>query len=241
MSSGPGRSPGARSPCVAAPPRSAAVVTTLTQFRPDFHPRIGAGARRAPRRRRRSDVVPHLRPRPAERPHRLDPRGGSGRRARRPLARRLPRLAEVRALRRRAAAAHGAGRGRRPGDGDADRASSTCSRGSSRSRYPILGAFAFETSGYSKLSDWPGGGVVGVHGTNTPWLIGPGRLARLRAPSQQRRPRAAQARPRRARRSRSSRPSGVYAARAASKAYASIGIGRERPLAAGAGRSCRTT
>ena len=40
------------------------------------------------------------------------------------------------------------------------------------SRYPILGAFAFETSGYSKLSDWPGGGVVGVHGTNTPWLIG---------------------------------------------------------------------
>jgi lipoprotein-anchoring transpeptidase ErfK/SrfK len=39
-------------------------------------------------------------------------------------------------------------------------------------RYPILGAFAFETSGYSKLSDWPGGGVVGVHGTNTPELIG---------------------------------------------------------------------
>jgi lipoprotein-anchoring transpeptidase ErfK/SrfK len=39
-------------------------------------------------------------------------------------------------------------------------------------RYPVLGAFAFETSGYSKLSDWPGGGVVGVHGTNTPWLIG---------------------------------------------------------------------
>ncbi len=40
------------------------------------------------------------------------------------------------------------------------------------SQYPILGAFAFETSGYSKLSDWPGGGVVGVHGTDTPWLIG---------------------------------------------------------------------
>ena len=39
-------------------------------------------------------------------------------------------------------------------------------------QYPVLGAFAFETSGYSKLSDWPGGGVVGVHGTNTPWLIG---------------------------------------------------------------------
>ena len=37
---------------------------------------------------------------------------------------------------------------------------------------PVLGAFAFQTSGYSKLSDWPGGGVVGVHGTNTPQLIG---------------------------------------------------------------------
>ena len=40
------------------------------------------------------------------------------------------------------------------------------------SQYPILGAYAFEKSGYSKLSDWPGGGVVGVHGTDTPWLIG---------------------------------------------------------------------
>jgi lipoprotein-anchoring transpeptidase ErfK/SrfK len=39
-------------------------------------------------------------------------------------------------------------------------------------QYPILGAYAFETSGYSKLSEWPGGGVVGVHGTNSPWLIG---------------------------------------------------------------------
>ena len=36
----------------------------------------------------------------------------------------------------------------------------------------ILGAFAFETSAYSKLSDWPGGGVVGVHGTYWPWLLG---------------------------------------------------------------------
>ncbi len=38
--------------------------------------------------------------------------------------------------------------------------------------WEVLGAYAFETSGYSKLSDWPGGGVVGVHGTNTPDLIG---------------------------------------------------------------------
>jgi lipoprotein-anchoring transpeptidase ErfK/SrfK len=28
----------------------------------------------------------------------------------------------------------------------------------------FLGVFAFETSAYSKLSDWPGGGVVGLHG-----------------------------------------------------------------------------
>jgi lipoprotein-anchoring transpeptidase ErfK/SrfK len=38
--------------------------------------------------------------------------------------------------------------------------------------YPILGAFAFATSAYSALSDWPDGGIVGVHGTNTPALIG---------------------------------------------------------------------
>ena len=36
------------------------------------------------------------------------------------------------------------------------------------------GPFAFGTSAYSVLSDWPGGGVVGIHGTNAPQLI-PGR------------------------------------------------------------------
>ena len=41
-------------------------------------------------------------------------------------------------------------------------------------RLKRLGAYAFQTSGYSKLSDWPGGGVVGVHGTNEPNLV-PGR------------------------------------------------------------------
>jgi lipoprotein-anchoring transpeptidase ErfK/SrfK len=39
-------------------------------------------------------------------------------------------------------------------------------------RAPILGAYAFETSAYSKLSDWPGGGIVGIHGTPMPWLLG---------------------------------------------------------------------
>jgi hypothetical protein len=36
------------------------------------------------------------------------------------------------------------------------------------------GPWAFGTSAYSRLSDWPGGGVIGVHGTNQPELI-PGR------------------------------------------------------------------
>ena len=38
----------------------------------------------------------------------------------------------------------------------------------------IYGPWAFGTSAYSALSDWPGGGVVGIHGTNQPGLI-PGR------------------------------------------------------------------
>ena len=36
----------------------------------------------------------------------------------------------------------------------------------------VYGSFAFGTSAYSpKLTDWPGGGVVGIHGTNQPRLI----------------------------------------------------------------------
>jgi len=38
----------------------------------------------------------------------------------------------------------------------------------------LYGPWAFGTSAYSRLTDWPGGGVVGVHGTNQPELI-PGR------------------------------------------------------------------
>ena len=37
---------------------------------------------------------------------------------------------------------------------------------------PALGAYAFETSAYSKLSDWPGGGIIGIHGTPEPQLLG---------------------------------------------------------------------
>ena len=36
------------------------------------------------------------------------------------------------------------------------------------------GPVAFGTAAYSRLSEWPGGGVVGIHGTNEPGLI-PGR------------------------------------------------------------------
>jgi L,D-transpeptidase-like protein len=36
------------------------------------------------------------------------------------------------------------------------------------------GPVAFGTSAYSRLSDWPGGGVIGIHGTDQPGLI-PGR------------------------------------------------------------------
>jgi hypothetical protein len=35
-----------------------------------------------------------------------------------------------------------------------------------------LSVFAVETSGYSKLTEWPGGGVFGIHGTPEPWLLG---------------------------------------------------------------------
>lgn len=36
----------------------------------------------------------------------------------------------------------------------------------------FLGKFAFATSAYSKMSEWPGGGVVGLHGTSRPELLG---------------------------------------------------------------------
>ena len=40
---------------------------------------------------------------------------------------------------------------------------------------PVYGPLAFGTATYSnKLTDWPGGGVVGIHGTNEPNLV-PGR------------------------------------------------------------------
>jgi lipoprotein-anchoring transpeptidase ErfK/SrfK len=37
---------------------------------------------------------------------------------------------------------------------------------------PFLGVFAVETSAYSKMTEWPGGGLVGIHGTSKPELLG---------------------------------------------------------------------
>jgi lipoprotein-anchoring transpeptidase ErfK/SrfK len=40
-------------------------------------------------------------------------------------------------------------------------------------RNSFLGVFALELSAYSPtLTDWPGGGVVGIHGTSVPHLLG---------------------------------------------------------------------
>src|SRR5262249_3040050 len=39
---------------------------------------------------------------------------------------------------------------------------------------PFFGPYAFGTSAYAFVTDWPGGGVVGIHGTSLPGLI-PGR------------------------------------------------------------------
>jgi len=39
---------------------------------------------------------------------------------------------------------------------------------------PVYGPYAFGTGAYSVLSEWPGGGVIGIHGTDQPQLI-PGR------------------------------------------------------------------
>ena len=39
---------------------------------------------------------------------------------------------------------------------------------------PVYGSHALGTAAYARVSDWPGGGVVGIHGTDQPQLI-PGR------------------------------------------------------------------
>jgi hypothetical protein len=36
---------------------------------------------------------------------------------------------------------------------------------------PVYGPYAFGTSDYSVLTDWAGGGIIGLHGTNEPQLV----------------------------------------------------------------------
>jgi lipoprotein-anchoring transpeptidase ErfK/SrfK len=36
---------------------------------------------------------------------------------------------------------------------------------------PFYGTFALETSAFARVTDWPSD-VVGIHGTNLPWLLG---------------------------------------------------------------------
>ena len=43
-------------------------------------------------------------------------------------------------------------------------------------RSPVYGPLAFGTSARSNLTDWPGGGFIGIHGTNRPELL-PGRVS----------------------------------------------------------------
>jgi L,D-transpeptidase-like protein len=37
---------------------------------------------------------------------------------------------------------------------------------------PFFGPIVLETSAYSRISDWPGGGLAGIHGTDRPNLLG---------------------------------------------------------------------
>jgi lipoprotein-anchoring transpeptidase ErfK/SrfK len=37
---------------------------------------------------------------------------------------------------------------------------------------PFYGPFALETSAFSRLTDWPDDGIVGIHGTDRPELLG---------------------------------------------------------------------
>ena len=154
-----------------APSRSAGVITTLTQFRPDFHPRtVLAVSARLDHTGQPSWYKIAVPGRP------------NGRAGWIPAA-----AADVAPVDRWLVVYRGSrkfelyvnGRLRRSGPIAVGARGMETPTGlffvQSRfvpSRYPILGAYAFETSGYSKLSDWPGGGVVGVHGTDAPWLIG---------------------------------------------------------------------
>lgn len=155
-----------------APTADAAVLRVLDQFRPDFHPEIvlALGARVDTEGQTWYRISLPGRPNGGRgwiRADLVDARPV----ANRVTVRRGARVLEVRRIRDgrlllRARVAVGKPSARTPIGHDFY----------VRSRFvpsnPFLGVFAFETSAYAPLSDWPGNGVVGIHGTSVPSSIG---------------------------------------------------------------------
>ena len=156
----------------AAPSKSARVVRVLHEFRKDFRLQIVLAVRQATRRHRAPWVELSLPGRP---------NGGRGW---------VPREAlELHRAQRRVLVLRGARRlqVRRISDGRV-LLSAPVAVGRPGAETPLgrnyyvsarfvpnnafFGSYALETSAYSRLSDWPGGGVVGIHGTDRPGLIG---------------------------------------------------------------------
>ena len=152
----------------AEPSRRAAQIGLLTQFRPDFHPRIvlALGQRQVDGRLWYRIHVPS----------RPSPRSGWIQAAGVTLEPRRERIVVHRGARRLELY-----RGKRlllrtrvaVGKPGAETPLGTFHVAAAfRPARALLGAYAFETTAYSKLSEWPGGGVVGIHGTDAPWLLG---------------------------------------------------------------------
>ena len=118
---------------------------------------------------------PH--PRPAERPHGLGARGAALQPQDDPdPPDDRPRQAQGDAAQERQADLELArSASARPARSPRRAASGSASGSRNLGGSPIYGPWAFGTSAYSDtLTDWPGGGVIGIHGTNQPELI-PGR------------------------------------------------------------------
>ena len=105
------------------PSRTAPVLKTMTQFRPDFRPRVvlALSQRDDPKTGKPAWYRITIPGRPNGRTGWI-PAGERHAEAGRPLARHLPRRPQVRVLRQRQGRSHRQGRRRREGDGDADRA-----------------------------------------------------------------------------------------------------------------------
>jgi lipoprotein-anchoring transpeptidase ErfK/SrfK len=153
----------------AKPHRAAKVVLLLRQFRPDFRPTtlLVLGERRGARGERWLRVSLPLRPngRTGWVPARSLSTWAVHRRLVIDLSARTLRLLERGRTRFRTRVAVG-----KPGaETPAGRFYVTAAF---RPKERFYGVWALETSAWSRLSDWPGGGIVGIHGTSMPWLLG---------------------------------------------------------------------